>query len=49
MREEAVSFLALFKNKKTAGFDMPAAFRSFLFVGSIRVHPRQMGTTKDNT
>jgi hypothetical protein len=29
MREEAVSFLTLFKNKKTAGFDMPAAFRSF--------------------
>jgi hypothetical protein len=49
MREAAASFLTILKNKKTAGFDMPAAFRSFLFVGSIRVHPRQMDTTKDNT
>jgi len=49
MREEAVSFFDAIKNKKTAGFDMPTAFRSFLLVSSIRVHPRQMGTTKDNT
>jgi hypothetical protein len=41
MREE--------KNKKTAGFKMPAVFCSILFVGLISVHPRQMGTTKDNT
>ena len=28
---------------------MPAAFRSFLFVDSIRARPRQTGTQKNNT